>query len=286
MCNAHNHPPECMCGWGSDGHLGRSSFSGGWRGISPRSEAWPSLFPNWSPGEELRRPSACPYCGEMVYFVRHNGGCVWFDELGWPWPKHSCFEPNVSTMQRPSWSQDRIAQDTTSYIRSLARSVPIDQASAQMGLVVVVESCMPKILGLSVMRRDGTIGIAIIEHELAPAQLLGSIVLLDRASSFAWIVVGDRCLSAWWVDRPPGWWAYNPSIPWSAEGLFVRHTLHGVGVTVPSAWYSRRQRLQVAFVGRTTLDFDARTPDLRWLIGKREGPVFSIGSGESSCDPT
>ena len=29
-----------------------------------------------------------PECGESVYFVRHNDGCVWLDSLGWPWPKH------------------------------------------------------------------------------------------------------------------------------------------------------------------------------------------------------
>lgn len=28
----------------------------------------------------------------MVYFVQHNGGSVWFDELGQPWPKHPCFD--------------------------------------------------------------------------------------------------------------------------------------------------------------------------------------------------
>src|ERR1017187_3728744 len=33
----------------------------------------------------------CPYCGETVYFVRHNNGAVWFNELGQPWDKHACF---------------------------------------------------------------------------------------------------------------------------------------------------------------------------------------------------
>jgi hypothetical protein len=33
----------------------------------------------------------CPYCGQKVYFVRHNNGAVWFDELGKPWDKHPCF---------------------------------------------------------------------------------------------------------------------------------------------------------------------------------------------------
>lgn len=37
------------------------------------------------------KPTTCPRCNQSVYFVRHNGGSVWFDELGKPWPKHGCF---------------------------------------------------------------------------------------------------------------------------------------------------------------------------------------------------
>lgn len=33
----------------------------------------------------------CPQCYAKVYFVRHNGGSVWLDDLGWPWPRHGCF---------------------------------------------------------------------------------------------------------------------------------------------------------------------------------------------------
>jgi hypothetical protein len=36
----------------------------------------------------------CRKCSKYVFYVEHNGGRVWFDELGWPWPKHGCFEPN------------------------------------------------------------------------------------------------------------------------------------------------------------------------------------------------
>lgn len=36
----------------------------------------------------------CPECGDRVFFIRHNGGCVWLDPpLGWPWYKHGCFCP-------------------------------------------------------------------------------------------------------------------------------------------------------------------------------------------------
>lgn len=62
----------------------------------------------------------CPKkCGQIVYLVRHNGGSVWLDDLGWPWPKHPCFErePNqvwngfVSTL--PVYEEyDRIARFT------------------------------------------------------------------------------------------------------------------------------------------------------------------------------
>lgn len=37
-------------------------------------------------------PTTCPECREPVYFVRHNGGSVWFDQLGEPWWKHACFD--------------------------------------------------------------------------------------------------------------------------------------------------------------------------------------------------
>lgn len=32
----------------------------------------------------------CPICDESVYFLRANGGCLWVEELGYPWEKHSC----------------------------------------------------------------------------------------------------------------------------------------------------------------------------------------------------
>ncbi|MBY6083614.1 hypothetical protein [Ruegeria arenilitoris] len=35
--------------------------------------------------------ATCPVCGETVFFYQSpNGGRVFFDDLGWPWPKHPC----------------------------------------------------------------------------------------------------------------------------------------------------------------------------------------------------
>jgi hypothetical protein len=36
-------------------------------------------------------PARCPICGGEAFFIRHNGGSAWFEELGWPWEKHPCF---------------------------------------------------------------------------------------------------------------------------------------------------------------------------------------------------
>jgi hypothetical protein len=41
--------------------------------------------------EKICYPTKCPKCGSSIYFIKHNGGSVWLDELGWPWPKHKCF---------------------------------------------------------------------------------------------------------------------------------------------------------------------------------------------------
>lgn len=44
--------------------------------------------------ENTCRPSRCPRCRKDVFFIQHNSGSVWVNELGWPWPKHECFEPD------------------------------------------------------------------------------------------------------------------------------------------------------------------------------------------------
>lgn len=47
--------------------------------------------------------TTCPRCHCGVYFVRHNGGCAWFDDLGRPWDKHACF---AETSQTPiAWGR-------------------------------------------------------------------------------------------------------------------------------------------------------------------------------------
>jgi hypothetical protein len=85
MCNAWNHSPACTCGFGGEGHLGRRT-DGSWSS---------STFGRTARPLDLRSftiPNAtCPVCKASVFFYQSpDGGRVFFDELGPPWPKHPC----------------------------------------------------------------------------------------------------------------------------------------------------------------------------------------------------
>lgn len=89
MCNALNHRPGCRCGWGGDGHLGRSP--GGYGHVPIRTPK-PRALPVRRGFDSYTDPNArCPVCGDSVFFYQApSGGRVFFDELGPPWPKHPC----------------------------------------------------------------------------------------------------------------------------------------------------------------------------------------------------
>lgn len=92
LCNARNHASSCRCGWGEG--QGAGGYGGG-RGTRTRTARF---TPSWSgtraPStvESYTNPNAsCPVCGAAVFFYRSpNGGRVFFDQLGIPWPKHPC----------------------------------------------------------------------------------------------------------------------------------------------------------------------------------------------------
>lgn len=90
-CNAYNHPLDCNCGWGGVHHDSRS----------PEYEA-----DYWQHESSHTNPNArCPVCTEKVFFYRSpDGGAVYFDSLGPPWPKHPCTdqEDARSSMDAPA----------------------------------------------------------------------------------------------------------------------------------------------------------------------------------------
>lgn len=91
MCNAWNHPINCTCGWGGQGHAGRRVYD-------EAARLAPYL------GSCFREPNAlCPVCDEPIYYVEpRSGGRVFFDELGPPWPKHPCTDIASHDFSRPA----------------------------------------------------------------------------------------------------------------------------------------------------------------------------------------
>lgn len=84
-----------------DGECRPIHLSGAWcgaDGVERQSQARPvSRIDNRL--DDICFPTKCPKCHDSVYFIQHNDGRFWVDELGWPWPKHKCFECNGE----PQW---------------------------------------------------------------------------------------------------------------------------------------------------------------------------------------
>lgn len=84
-CNGHGHPPDCDCGWG---------------GVFYDSNGINYSLQHWQRPDSHTHPNArCQHCGQQVFFYRSlNGGSVFFEELGSPWPKHDCI--GIRSQQR------------------------------------------------------------------------------------------------------------------------------------------------------------------------------------------
>ena len=99
MCNGHNHSPGCNCGWGGDSPEPRRDYQYSTPTIANGGiRVWRE--------PDFTRSTHCPECGKDVYFIRHNGGSVWVNPpLGWPWPKHACFDkPSEPTHSFSAWT--------------------------------------------------------------------------------------------------------------------------------------------------------------------------------------
>jgi hypothetical protein len=77
MCNAWNHDSYCRCGFGGENYSSAAGVDK--TTVLASYESYVNPF------------ARCPVCHAGVFFFQaDNGGRVFFDELGPPWPKHSC----------------------------------------------------------------------------------------------------------------------------------------------------------------------------------------------------
>lgn len=85
MCNSWNHSPGCTCGFGGEGHLG------GYKNTHDIFALSQLRIDKSNYGSYINPNAICPVCGASVYFYQSpEGGRVFFDDLGPPWPKHPC----------------------------------------------------------------------------------------------------------------------------------------------------------------------------------------------------
>ncbi len=162
MCNAHNHPPDCTCGWGGEGHLGLGGGKYGATGFSTRTYTFSERF------KDICYPTRCPIKGcEPVWFIRHNGGSVWVDELGWPWPKHACFDESSH-------------HDSYACIALLANS-QTGLTSPNLALLNRISHIgSPQGPKLQIGCLDGSLIVALGVPDLDYHQLLGELVILSQ----------------------------------------------------------------------------------------------------------
>jgi hypothetical protein len=74
------------------------------------------------PGVEFTRPANCPVCGaDCFYYQSADGGRVFFDSLGSPWPKHPCTSGGFEPPPLMGW-------DTEGYLGiEILDRIPIDK---------------------------------------------------------------------------------------------------------------------------------------------------------------
>jgi hypothetical protein len=161
-CNGHNHSPDCTCDFrGGHPNSGGAGNYGG-TGFSTRTYTFSERF------KDVCYPTKCPVKGcEPVWFIRHNGGSVWVDELRWPWHKHACLDEPTH-------------HDSYSCIASLANSRS-SFASPNLALVNQI-SCLGSPQGpkLQIGCFDGTLILARGTPDLDYGELLGELVIFSR----------------------------------------------------------------------------------------------------------
>jgi hypothetical protein len=156
----YNHYPDCTCGWCSGGGGGGYQAT-----VVPAPLPTAGTRSTWDSGD-FCRPSSCPICGADVFFVRHNGGSVWFDELGPPWPKHACFDDEYDG----------------SRLRRTLREESRENPHPVFGVVIETEVIEPGKNGRIMVRcSDRTMIDDTFRTKLNLTHYVGALVIIERA---------------------------------------------------------------------------------------------------------
>ena len=126
----------------------------------PRSEA--VIFKH---ERDFCRPARCPKCEAEVFFIRHNGGSVWVNDLGWPWPKHPCFD------SMPEAAPLRILHEAASHLQGAIGAVV-----TRVYYIQDARGCIAAITNPGAKRE-----LWIVRDIQDPRKLLGALVAVSYA---------------------------------------------------------------------------------------------------------
>jgi hypothetical protein len=268
MCNAWNHPADCTCGWGGEGHLGQSSATT--TNVPAAHASWHNdgVGLRWLHSDDLCRSTSCPQCRRPVFFVRHNGGSVWFDELGWPWPIHPCFLPTKprTSAATPAFTLHQ-GTNTTAAVAGALQDLVGTVKNARIGLATHVIQLGPAVRLITVTTGDGEDRYVVIEHKMAPSRLVGTIAVYSPTDLLVNFLCGERTIRGWWFDQPPGSWRNYSADHVFGIGDLTYHKSFNVGAVVevlPSGM-ELDQKVKIALVSGKDKTFSAQAASLLWL---------------------
>jgi hypothetical protein len=205
--------------------------------------------------------------------VRHNGGSVWFDELGWPWPVHACFAtPGTKRAGIATPFAIHESTNTTPRVSEALLLLVGRNRDARLGLVKRVIALGRNFRLVTVLTADGVDREVAVEVGTAPAALVGTFAVYTPSDWLVAFLCNDLAIRGWWLDQPPGdWRPLRPNHEF-AVGDLIFHMKFGLGVVVQSivAASALDQKIKVLLATGLTKTFSALSAGLHWLERSRQ----------------
>jgi hypothetical protein len=185
-CNSLYHHPSCICGFGGQNY--RCNGVSGISNVTPTSNLSPYFQTYWSEKgrgdyKSYTIPNAkCPECDAVVFFYQSsNGGRVFFDELGPPWPKHHCTDKPVQSLvpleyqmsaekiarkikwQEDGWEPVLVLNSSQNKLQTILRIVRIGADSLKFYIATTLDYPLSKD-GLVFIRETDNLGVFDISY--------------------------------------------------------------------------------------------------------------------------
>lgn len=141
-------------------------------GPSVSAEGWARVHVE---RDDFCHPTKCPECRADVYFIRHNGGSVFVEQLGPPWRKHPC-------TSRPSGRQAHAEVHTPIadlWFLSRLQRAALNREPCALGVLTEAEEQTNAHGRLwRVLMQDGGTLLVTLPEQWTSKDLLGELVML------------------------------------------------------------------------------------------------------------